>query len=240
MNKKYLPALLPMRSVIFLLIFVVGAAIVGKNVEDIGNWWSVVATAVNLVTILILIPAAKGSGMSFRKLISYEKSGRSAKKVALTALIFAAVGMGCMYGAGFICYGSMMPAVSLDIIAPISAPLAVINLILLPATVSFAEDGLYLGCGAGQIGNKYAGVIIPAFFYALQHCFIPTFFDVKYMLYRFLCFLPLTVIFCIYFRKKKDPVPIMIGHAVLDLATGVMIFMTSVIPGMYDKMQSMM
>ena len=32
----------------------------------------------------------------------------------------------------------------------------------------------------------------------------------------------------------------MIGHAVLDLATGVMIFMTSVIPGMYDKMQSMM
>ena len=121
-------------------------------------------------------------------------------------------------------------------IAPIPVVLAVINIPLLPVTTALAEDGLYLGCGVDKIKNKYAAILIPAFFFALQHCFIPTIFEARYILYRFLSFLPLTIWLCWYYHKERDPLPIMIGHAVIDVATVMQIFATSAIPGFYDKM----
>ena len=240
--------LLPVRSIIFILVSVIGTAVTGKALADIGSWWSLTATAVNLVMILAFIIYSKKTGISFSLFMTdypvmlkrRRDEAATLKKTALLVLAFAAVGMGGMYLSGLICYGSIMPRVTLDIVAPITPALAVINFILLPATVSFAEDGLYLGCGVRSIGNKYAAVIIPAFFYALQHCFIPTYADAKYMIYRFLSFLPLTVIFCIHYRRHRDPVPIMISHALLDLATSSLILMTSVSPEIYEKMQEMM
>ena len=121
-------------------------------------------------------------------------------------------------------------------IAPIHKVLAVINVILLPITTTFAEDGLYLGCGVNQIKNKYAAIILPAFFYALQHCFIPTLLDGRYIVYRFLSFLPLTLILCWYYYRKRNPLPIMVGHALIDLATAAQIVATSFIPGLYQTM----
>ena len=239
-NKSaFLKYLLPMRCIIFLLVFVAGAAITGREVSDTASWWSIVATAVNILTIFVILLALKRADMGYFELMGLKKGGRSVKKTVLLTLGFAMVGMWGMYGAGFICYGSVMPEVSLKLSAPIAVPLASANLLLLPLTVPFAEDGLYLGCGVGQIKNKYAAIIIPAFFYTLQHCFIPTFFDVKYMVYRFISFLPLVVIFCVYFKKKRDPLPIMISHAILDMSTAVTILMTSAVSGLYDEWKAM-
>ena len=205
--------LLPFRCIVFVLVFVIGAALTGKNVKDINNWWSLVATAVNIVTILIVVLAAKRSGKGFKQFMGLTKGKNTPKK---------------------------LPKVTVEhVVAPMPFVLALINLVLLPATISFAEDGLYLGCGVNSFKNKYAAIIIPAFFYALQHCFIPTMFDAKYMLYRFLSFLPLTVIFCWYYHKKKNPLPMMIAHAVLDYATAMTILITSSSGELYDKMLSM-
>jgi len=238
-KEKYLPFFLPVRAVIFFLIFITGAFITGQELRAVGSWWSIVASAVNIVTIMLLVLLAKGAGKSYRELINYKKGNKSIKRFLLIPVGIVVIGMAGMYLAGFICYGAFFPAVTLEVTAPVPAVLAVINMVLLPLTVPFAEDGLYLGCGVNGIKNKYAAIIAPAFFYAFQHCFIPTFFDVRYMLYRFLSFLPLTVILCLYYYKKRDPVPVMIGHAVLDAATASMILMTSVIPGFYEEMCGM-
>lgn len=232
--------LLPFRCILFVLVFVIGAALTGKNVKDINNWWSLVATAVNIVTILIVVLAAKRSGKGFKQFMGLTKGKNTPKKLILLVLGFTAVGYGGLNLAGLVCYGSIMPKVTVEhVVAPMPFVLALINLVLLPATISFAEDGLYLGCGVNSFKNKYAAIIIPAFFYALQHCFIPTMFDAKYMLYRFISFLPLTVIFCWYYHKKKNPLPIMIAHAVLDYATAMTILITSSSGELYDKMLSM-
>lgn len=232
--------LLPFRCILFVLVFVIGAALTGKNVKDINNWWSLVATAVNIVTILIVVLAAKRSGKGFKQFMGLTKGKNTPKKLILLVLGFTAVGYGGLNLAGLVCYGSIMPKVTVEhVVAPMPFVLALVNLVLLPATISFAEDGLYLGCGVNSFKNKYAAIIIPAFFYALQHCFIPTMFDAKYMLYRFISFLPLTVIFCWYYHKKKNPLPIMIAHAVLDYATAMTILITSSSGELYDKMLSM-
>ena len=124
-------------------------------------------------------------------------------------------------------------------IAPIPLWLAIINVFVLPVSTAFAEEGIYLGCGVNQIKNKYVAILVPAFFFALQHSFIPTLFDIRYIIYRFLSFLSLTIILCWYYHKHRNPLPIMVGHAVIDVATVAQILMTSAIPGFYDMMCGM-
>lgn len=237
MNKKYLPVLMPIRSLIFVAVFIVLSMIAGRSLSDISNTWSVVASAVNIITIASLIFITRSDG-GLRKLLNYEKGKTTPKQVVCMSLLIICLGMGSMYLAGFLCYGKIPYAPSM-MIAPIPVPLAVLNFILLPVSTAIAENSIYLGCGVGTIKNRYLSVILPSFFFAVQHCFIPTLPDARYMVYRFLSFLPLTIILCIIYRKNRNPMPIMIGHAIIDLLTAGQILATSAIPGFYDMMISL-
>ena len=237
-KNKFLPYLLPLRCIVFLAVFVIGAFVTGRKVDEISNWWSGVASIVNIATILLLFFIAKKQKSSYRELINYEKGKTSVKQIIAVSVVVVIVGMAGMYIAGFICYG-VIPYAAPMMIAPVPLWIAVINIILLPVSTAFAEEGLYLGCGVNQIKNKYAAIVLPALFFAVQHSFIPVLFDVKYIIYRFLSFLPLTLILCWYYHKKRNPLPIMIGHAIIDVATVMQILATSAIPGLYDKMCAM-
>ena len=234
-KNKYMVYLLPVRCVIFAFIFVAGAIMTKQKIDDISNWWSIAASIVNIITILILLFIAKNNKSSYQELINYQKGKTKAKQIAGVSVLILVVGIIGMYAAGYICYG-VIPYAAPMMIAPIPIWLAVINIIILPVTTAFAEDGLYLGCGVNQIQNKLLAITIPAFFFALQHSFIPTLFDFKYIIYRFISFLPLTLILCWYYYKKRNPLPIMVGHAIIDLATVIQILATSTISGFYERM----
>ena len=240
MNKQQdiLPYWLPVRSVAFLLVFVAGAMAFGTSLMEISHWWSVFAVVLNILTIVLLVCLAKRNGRTYWQLINYQKGRTTWQQIVGITLLVLVVGMAGMYLAGFLCYNNFLYAPPV-MIAPIPKTLAIINIVLLPITITFAEDGLYLGCGVNQIKNKYAAIIIPAFFYALQHCFIPTLFDARYVLYRFISFLPLTLVLCWYYFRKRNPLPIMVGHALIDLATAGQIVATSFIPGFYESMCGM-
>ena len=70
MNNKYFPFLLPFRCLIFLLVFVTGSVITGRTPDALSNIWSVVASVVNIVTILLLVIITRKSG-GYAKLIRY-------------------------------------------------------------------------------------------------------------------------------------------------------------------------
>lgn len=236
MKKLYF--LLPFRCVVFLLVFVVGAMMVNKQVNAISHWWSVVASVVNVITILLLVLLARKQGSNYWKLINYEKGKTTAKQVIVMSVVILIVGMIGMYLAGYVCYG-VIPYAAPMMIAPIPLWLAIANVLVLPVTTAFAEDGLYLGCGVNQIKNKFLAIVVPALFFALQHSFIPVLFDARYVVYRFLSFLPLTLILCWVYYKKRNPLPIMVGHAIIDVATVMQILATSAVPGLYETMCGM-
>ena len=235
---KRMYCLLPIRCIVFLLTFVIGATVVDKRIEEIGNWWSVVASIVNVLTIAVLMFTAKKQNGSYLELINYQKGKTTWKQIVGMSVIIVVVGMVGMYLAGYLCYG-VIPYAAPMMIAPIPLWLAAINVIVLPITTAFAEEGLYLGCGVNQIKNRYMAIAVPAFFFALQHSFIPTLFNLKYIMYRFLSFLPLTIILCWNYYKKRNPVPIMVGHAIIDMATVMQILVTSLVSGLYETMCGM-
>ena len=236
MRNKKLILLMPLRSLIFILVFITVSAVTGKNLSDISNIWSVAASIINILFVLSLVLITRKQG-GYLKLINYAKGKTRPKQVFAMIGIILLVGMAGMYLAGWICYG-VIPYAAPMMIAPIPPVLAVINLIVLPVSTALAEDSLYLGCGVRQFENKFAAIIVPAFFFAVQHSFIPTLPDVRYIIYRFISFLPLTIILCMHYHKHKNPLPIMIGHAVIDVATAGQILATSVIPGFYEMMLS--
>lgn len=238
MEKKNSIMLLPIRCIAFLMIFIIGSQIVNRDLSEISNWWSIVATIVNIFTIALIVVIAKKDNKTYWQLINYKKDQTKVKQVAGITVLVVVVGMVGMYLAGFLCYG-VIPYAAPMLIAPIPKVLAILNALLLPVTTALAEDGLYLGLGVNGMKNKLCAIIVPAFFYAFQHSFIPVLFDVKYIIYRFLSFLPLTIILCWYYYKKRNPLPIMVGHAVIDFATVIQIIITSFVPGFYEMMCGM-
>lgn len=101
MKHNVLPILLPVRSIVFLLSFIACATIAGTDVSAIGHWWSMIAVAVNILTILMLIYVAHRNGQTYWQLINYQKGQtRWTAIILLVTLLVLVVGMAGMYLGG--------------------------------------------------------------------------------------------------------------------------------------------
>ncbi len=227
-NKK-IWLVLPMRCLLFFTVFSICSLITRRNLTELTHWWSILASVINVITIVILWFICKSEKKTYRELLHYGKKQGSILKGALFIVIMLLLGIGGMYAAGGLCYGEF-PYFAPMLIAPVPPYLAILNIFILPLTTTIAEDGIYLGCGVNSFTSKWAAVLLPAFFYALQHSFIPTIVDVKFITYRFLSFLPLTIWICYRYYKGASISYIMTGHWILNIATTIQIAITSFYP----------
>lgn len=235
-DKKFFPYLLPVRCILFLIAFLLISLISKQPYTAISKWWTLIAVLGNIFTIAILYLFCRRKCITYKKLINYEKSKTKIGAAILIVFLIIAVGMCGLYLAGLICYGAF-PYLDKTMVEPIPLWLAIFVLLLLPLTTTIAEDGLYLGYGINiAAGNKWVNVSLSAFFYAFQHGFIPFLPDGIFILYRFLSFLPLTVLICFWYQKSRNPLPFMIGHFILNIATAVQILIMTVCPGLYNAL----
>lgn len=234
--KKTIPFLLPLRCVLFLAAFLLISLISQLPYSSISKWWTPIAIVCNFITIAILYLFARKKGLNYRKLLNYEKGKTKAGTAILIIVLTVVVGMCGLYLAGLICYGAF-PYLDKTMVEPIPLWLAIIVLLLLPLSTTLAEDGLYLGYAVNTATtNKWVNVSLAAFFYALQHSFIPFLPDGIFILYRFLSFLPLTVLICLWYNKNRNPLPFMIGHFILNIATAVQILIMTVCPDLFNAL----
>jgi membrane protease YdiL (CAAX protease family) len=180
----------------------------------------------------------KKENINYLKLINYKKEKTKIVSVIFISILTFTVGFFGMFTAGLISY-SKIPFIPIMMLQPMPIILSIISIFILPITTTLAEDGLYLGVGVNQIKNKYTAIIFSSFFYALQHSFIPFLLDTRFMVYRFISFFPLTIIFCIYYYRSRNPLPIMIGHFLINIATVFQILIISMFPELYEAMKDM-
>lgn len=238
--KKGNPFILPLfRSILFIMVGALFAMVTNLSLEQASRWWSVICTVCNVITIVLLMIICNREGTTYKKLIGYQKGQVNLKYTLLIIMLMLLLGVGGMYGFGFAIYGY----VPVTMVQPIPVWFAVINAVFLPLTTVFAELPLYFGYALNKIekatGNKILSILYPMFFYALQHSFMPLLYDWKHILFRFLSFLPLMLVLGIIYYKKRKLSTLMIGHSVLDLATGLQILMTSISPEIYEMMKAM-
>jgi len=236
--KKVGPFILPLfRSGLFILVGLIFAMATNQTLEQASRWWSILCTVCNGITIAVVMILCKSEGITYRELIGYEKGQNNLKYTLVIVVAMLSLGIVGMYGFGFMLYGY----VPVTMVQPIPVWLACINAILLPVTIVFAELPLYFGYSLNGIekltGDKWLAIAYPTFFYALQHSFIPLLADWKYILFRFFSFLPLLVTLGLIYYKRRKLQPLMVGHAVLDLATGAQILLTSLSPALFELMK---
>lgn len=234
------PFILPLfRSFVFITFGFLFAILTNQSLEQASRWWSILCVVSNIFTILLLIIICKREGTTYKQLIGYHKGQSNVKYIVSIVALMILLGVGGMYGFGYIIYG-YVPVI---MVQSIPVWLAVINVILLPLTIVFAELPLYFGYSLNGIekitGNKILSIVYPMFFYALQHSFIPLMNDWQHILFRFLSFIPLLLVLGAIYYKNRKLVPLMIGHGVLDFLTGVQILMTSIYPEIFEMMKSM-
>lgn len=235
-KQKTIPFLLPVRCLLFLTAFFLLSVISELPYTAISKWWTTVAIVCNFATIAILYLFSHRKGITYKKLINYEKGKTKIATALIIVVLTVVVGMCGLYLAGLICYGTF-PYLDKTMVEPIPLWLAITVLLLLPITTTLAEDGLYLGYAINSTaGNKWVNISFAAFFYALQHSFIPFLPDWKFFFYRFLSFLPLTVTICFWYRKNRNPLPFMIGHFILNVATAVQILIMTVLPELFNAL----
>ncbi len=235
-NKKTIPFLVPVRCILLLVAFVFISVISKLPYSAISKWWTSVAIVCNLITILILYFFSRKKKITYLKLLNYEKGKTKAGSAILIVIITIAVGMCGLYLAGLICYGAF-PYLDKTMVEPIPLWLAIIVLLLLPLSTTLAEDGLYLGYAINTCtSNKWFNVSLAAFFYAAQHSFIPFLPDGIFILYRFLSFLPLTILICFWYLKNRNPLPFMICHFILNIATAAQILIMTACPSIYNML----
>jgi len=224
--------LLPLRCILFLLVGVLLFFITSNTFEELSKWWTIVCVACNILTIAALFLICRNKGMKFSGFINYTKGKTTFKSVVITVLVMLVVGMAGLLFAGWLIHGEI-PYLPEQMIQPMPVWVLIASVLLLSLTTVLAEDGLYLGV-INQSDFKLT-VALSAFFYAVQHSFIPIVPDFSFMLYRFISFLPLTVVMCIWYRKTKNPLPFMMGHFILNIATVSQIIMITASPTLFIR-----
>lgn len=228
--RKSTPWILPMlRTVLFVgggWIFII---LTNQTLADASKWWPVMCIGYNLITILVLLLICKKEHISYRSLIGDSTQKNSLWGTVLFTLIMLGVGVGGMLGFSVLFYGGLPEF----LILPIPVWLSVLTVLLLPVTIVFSELPLYFGYSFNRIrqatNRPKLAIAYVVFFYALQHSFIPLLLDVRFILFRFLSFLPLMVFLGIMYNRKKNMRQMMIGHAMLDFSTGLQVFLISIL-----------
>ena len=98
---------------------------------------------------------------------------------------------------------------------------AVFSVIFFPLTNALIESTTYFGYSFQRIavlsGNRWLALVLAASFLALQHIGIPLYLDLKYILWRFLSFLPFAFFVGYIYLKIRRLFPIMVLHYLADL-----------------------
>ncbi len=144
--KKGLPYIIPIfRSALFIIGGLFFAAITNQTLDESTKWWPVLCIVFNVITILVLVLVCKYEGSDYRDLINYKKGQLNFKNILLIIILMLSIGVGGVYVFGLAIYG-YVPTI---LIQPIQIWIAIINTILLPVTIVFAELPLYYGYSFG-------------------------------------------------------------------------------------------
>lgn len=221
-------ALLPARLVLFALaqgLVALGAmAFVDDTWEASLRWWPFGVVIVNILTIAVLARLCRAEGLRYRDFVAFNREHiRSDLPLALivaAGLLVIAVVPNFVLAAWL--FGSSVAAAELFVRGmPLWASLLLLE--LFPATIALAELPLYFAWimprleAAGM--RAWQAVLLPSFFAAAQHISMPLLFDVRFIAWRLLMFIPFAFALGIVLRSRPRLLPyLMVLHALLDIS----------------------
>ncbi|HTR66187.1 MAG TPA: CPBP family glutamic-type intramembrane protease [Terriglobales bacterium] len=189
-------------------------------------WWTVYATLIDIGCLLLLLKFTRAEGIRLRDLVGKVRL-RWGQDVFLgiacfIVLVFMFSIPGWVAGRlGFeISHTAMYPGLFSERKLPLWGVIYSFSLFWLiwSPTEEMTYNGYALPRLQALTGRKWVAVSIVGFWWALQHSFLPLIFDWKYVLWRFLFFLPGVIVITVLYLGMRRLAPLIFAHWPMDLA----------------------
>ena len=215
----------------FVILLILDLFKTSQPTTEVTRWWTYQVISTNVVCFLVLIWLSSKESMRIFDLIGFERRLFKKDMLLVLALLIPSgiIGYFSVYLAGVLLYGNTPPTFMFQSL-PIWA--ALFSVIAFPLTNALLESTTYFGYSFQRIavlsGNKWLALALASSFLALQHISIPLHLDLKYLLWRFLSFLPFAFFAGWIYLKIRRLLPIMVLHYLADLPLAIVTMVMSI------------
>jgi hypothetical protein len=190
-------------------------------------WWPLTATLTNIVCLILLSKLLQREGRGYRDLLRIRRDTLKADVLILFGALLISGPISFLpnpISAQWL-FGSAAAAQAM-FVRPIPLIAAVILMVVFPISNGLAELPTYFGYVqpklVPQIG-RVGAVLVTGFVLAFQHVTLPLLFDVRFMAWRLIMFLPFALLIAVLLRWRPQLLPYMVVvHMLMDAS--VMIF----------------
>lgn len=234
-SPKFAPALMLLsRIVLFFTIqamFALGFYLAGRvGAWNLGAaWWPFGVTLTNLICVALLMGLLRAEGQSYWGLFRIRRETVKGDLLAMLGLLVIMGPVSFLPNVllGTWLFGNLQTAVNL-MVRPLPLWAAGAGFILFPVTQGLAELAVYFGYGMPRLEAqglpRWLAVTLPAVMLGLQHIAVPFVFDVRYIAWRALMFLPFAFLVGIALRWRPRLLPYMaVIHVLMDLSFAAML-----------------
>jgi uncharacterized protein len=185
-----------------------------------GKWWPVYGTLIDLGCLMLVVRLARKEGLRFRDLINFDaqRLGRDVLRGLLYILWFFPLATAGILGFSLLIYGSLQPPATYSALPGWAAFYA---LLLFPLIWGIMEQCTYQGYALPRLEallpKKWMAIAVVVFGWGLQHIALPLTFDPRFMLYRFLSFIPLALVMTLIYLRTRRLIPFMVAHWLVDM-----------------------
>lgn len=208
-------------------------SLLGKNQpwESSANWWPFIVAITNILCILLLGGIYRKEERPYWSIFKFEKG--SIGKDVLTVLGILLVAAPISYLPNIMLAKAIFgdPQITLDLLLrPLPYWAAILAIIVFPITQGLAEIPVYFSYVMPQLEKhglaKWLALGIPALLLSFQHIAVPFLFNIDFMIWRALMFLPFALLLGIVMNWRPRLLPYLaIVHALMDMSFAAMLLM---------------
>jgi len=195
-----------------------------------GDWWAVYGTLVDLGCLIGLRYFTRREGINLRDLIG-QVFLRRGRDLFLGLAYFVAIFpffLGGSYVARWLLYGSSHQDPNAYLLRMHALPgwATAYSLTLWWLIWSPTEETTYQGYVLPRLealaGRTWIAFLIVGFWWAAQHCALPFIPDWRFLLFRFLAFVPGVLMLMVFYLRTRRLAPLIVAHWPMDIAAALM------------------
>jgi len=185
-----------------------------------GDWWPVYGTLIDLACLLLITWLLKKENLRFSDLLNFSRDRFwQDVRVGLGFILWVfPLAMAGITICSLLIFGNPQPA-SLYHSLPLWA--TAYSLLIFPAIWGVMEQSTYQGYALPRLEILFNrpgfAIYIVAFGWGIQHIALPLILDWRYMLFRFLSFLPLAAVMALVYLRKRRLIPFIVAHWAVDM-----------------------
>jgi membrane protease YdiL (CAAX protease family) len=205
-----------------LVLYLTGSA---SAWERSANWWPLTVTIADVICLVLLIKVFRFEGDNYWHIFRIERKHILGDLLALLGLTILTAPLTYLPNIwlGIALFGDSAATAEL-FIRPLPQWAVFLAIVAFPIAQGLTEVPTYFGYAMPRFEkqgiNKWLAIFIPAFMLAIQHIAMPLLFDVRFILWRGMMFLPFALLIGLAFHWRPRLLPyFVVVHIIMNMAT---------------------